>query len=70
MKEFNEILDYTMKTQKIKKPIEIILKFENGEILQLSSINFDLGENSEPENYVYYNEEEILIAFQETKIKS
>ncbi len=69
VKEFNEILDYTMKTQKIKKPIEIILKFENGEILQLSSINFDLGENSEPENYRYANDEEILITFKETYIK-
>jgi len=69
-KEFHEIIDYTMQTQKIKKPIEIILKFENGEILQVSSVNFDLGENSEPENYVYSNEDEILIAFKETKIKS
>uniref|UniRef100_UPI00404A1433 hypothetical protein n=2 Tax=Flavobacterium sp. TaxID=239 RepID=UPI00404A1433 len=68
--EFDEILDYTMKTQKIKKPVELILKFENGEILQLSSINFDLGENSEPENYRYANDEEILITFKETKIKS
>lgn len=68
--EFNEIIDYTMKTQKIKKPIEIVLKFENGEILQLSSINFDLGKNSEPENYFYSNDEEILIAFKETNIKS
>ncbi len=70
VKEFNEIIDYTMKNQKIKKPIEIVLKFENGEILQLSSINFDLGKNSEPENYIYSNDEEILIAFKETNIKS
>lgn len=69
IKQFDEILDYTMKTQKIKKPIEIVLKFENGEILQLASINFDLGKNSEPENYRYANDEEILIAFKETHIK-
>ena len=69
IKSFDEILDYTMKTQKIKKPVELLLKFENGEILQLSSINFDLGENSEPENYRYANDVEILIAFTETDIK-
>ena len=69
-KEFNEIIDYTMKSQKIRKPIEIVLKFKNGEMLQLSSINFDLGENSAPQNYIYANDEEILIAFKDTKIKS
>lgn len=69
VKKFDEILDYTMKTQKIKKPAEIILKFENGEMLQLSCINFDLNENSEPEKYIYSNEEEMLIAFQETTVK-
>lgn len=70
VKEFNEVIDYTMKSQKIKKPIEMLLKFENDEILQLSSINFDFDKNYEPEKYVYSTENEILISFQEINIQS
>jgi hypothetical protein len=63
---FDEIVDYTMKVEKVKKLVEVILTFEDKETLQIATINYDYKENKPSKNYRYDVSNELLISLNNT----
>ncbi len=59
--EFEYIADYTMKVQKEIRTVELILRFKNNSVLQLSTMDYDLTEHSGPINYRYHISSSILV---------
>ena len=60
--EFNEVVDYTMKVEKVTKIVEVLLTFETNETLQIATVNYDYEENKPPKNYRYDITGELLIS--------
>lgn len=60
--EFNEVVDYTMKVEKVTRIVEVLLTFETNETLQIATVNYDYEENKPPKNYRYDITGEILIS--------
>lgn len=60
--DFNEVIDYTMKLEKVSKIVEVILHFENNETLQIATINYDYEKDKPPKNYRYDITGELLIS--------
>jgi hypothetical protein len=60
--EFDEVIDYTMKTKKVSKLVEILLHFEGNQTLQIALVNYDLLENEVPKNFRYNLSNDILIS--------
>jgi hypothetical protein len=60
--DFNEVIDYTMKLEKVSKIVEVILHFENNETLQIATINYDYEKDKPPKNYRYDVTGELLIS--------
>jgi len=60
--EFDEVIDYTMKTKKVSKLVEMILHFEGNQTLQIALVNYDLVENEAPKNFRYNIINDILIS--------
>lgn len=60
--EFNEVVDYTMKVEKVTKIVEVLLTFETNETLQIATVNYDYEENKPPKNYQYDITGELLIS--------
>ena len=60
--EFEYVADYTMKIQKETRIVELILKFKNNSTLQLSTVDYDLAQNSGPFNYRYHISSSILVS--------
>ncbi len=60
--DFNEVVDYTMKLEKVSRIVEVILHFENNETLQIATINYDYEKDSPPKNYRYDITGELLIS--------
>jgi len=56
------VADYTMKIQKETRIVELILKFKNNSTLQLSTMDYDLAQNSGPVNYRYHISSSILVS--------
>ena len=60
--DFNEVIDYTMKLEKVSKIVEVILHFENNETLQIATINYNYEKDKPPKNYRYDITGELLIS--------
>ena len=60
--DFNEVIDYTMKLEKVSKIVEVILYFENNETLQIATINYDYEKDKPLKNYRYDITGELLIS--------
>lgn len=60
--EFNEVVDYTMKVEKVTKIVELLLTFETNETLQIATVNYEYEENKPPKNYRYDITGELLIS--------
>lgn len=60
--DFNEVIDYTMKLEKVTKIVEVILHFENNETLQIATINYNYEKDKPPKNYRYDITGELLIS--------
>ena len=60
--DFNEVVDYTMKLEKVSRIVEIILYFEHNETLQIATVNYDYEKDSPPKNYRYDITGELLIS--------
>lgn len=60
--DFNEVVDYTMKVEKVTKIVEVLLTFETNETLQIATVNYDYEENKPPKNYRYDITGELLIS--------
>lgn len=60
--EFNEVVDYTMKVEKVTRIVEVLLTFETNETLQIATVNYDYEENKPPKNYRYDITGELLIS--------
>ena len=63
--DFEVIADYTMRTEKVKRFVEVILEFESGKNLQLSLITYDTETGKAPFNYRYDLSTELLITLNE-----
>ncbi len=68
-KDFDEIVDYTMKTEKITKLVEVFLTFEDNQNLQISLVNNFYEEKGEPKPHKYSVDEEVLISLNRIEIK-
>lgn len=68
-KDFDEIVDYTMKTEKITKLVEVFLTFEDNQNLQISLVNNYYEEKGEPKLHMYSVDEEILISLNKIEIE-
>ena len=60
--EFEYVADYTMKIKKETRIVELILKFKNNSVLQLSTMDYDLTQHSGPINYRYHISSSILVS--------
>ena len=60
--DFNEVIDYTMKLEKVSKIVEVIIHFENNETLQIATINYNYEKDKPPKNYRYDITGELLIS--------
>lgn len=63
---FNEVVDYTMKVEKVTKIVDVLLTFETSETLQIATVNYDYEENKLPKNYRYDITGELLISLNNT----
>lgn len=60
--DFNEVVDYTMKLEKVSRIVEIILYFEDNQTLQIATVNYDFEKDTVPKNYRYDITGELLIS--------
>lgn len=63
--DFEFIVDYTMKTKKESRLVEMILNFEDGSALQLSTIDYLIEPGKSPVNFCYSISHELLISVDE-----
>ncbi len=63
--EFEYIVDYTMKTKKEDRYVQMILKFENKEILQIAFVNYELISNQAPKRFMFDLNNDILVSTNE-----
>ncbi len=55
------VVDYTMRTEQVKKLVDVRLVFESGDTLQVATIDYDVEEGNGPLNYRYSPFSELLI---------
>lgn len=67
-KDFDEIVDYTMKTEKNSKLVEVFLVFKNNQNLQISLVNNFYEEKGKPKPHNYSVDQEILISLNKIDI--
>lgn len=60
--EFEYIVDYTMRTEKTREFVELILEFEHGLTFQMAFIDYDVEENKAPGNFSYQLTNALLIS--------
>ncbi len=60
--EFEYIIDYTMRTKKEKRFVEVILHFQNKLQLQIAFVNYTLDEKSSPKDFSFDITTELLIS--------
>ena len=67
--EYDVVLDYTMKTRKEWRLVEIKLEFPYDRKLQVSTIGYSLDAKKSPVDYTYLITEELLLSLKELEIK-
>ncbi len=60
--EFEYVVDYTMRTEKEERFVELILEFQNKSKIQIAFINYSLEENKGPDNFSFNIITELLIS--------
>ena len=60
--DFDYVYDYTMQTKSEKLYVEMILKFGNNLLLQISLINYELQVDKAPANYSYDVSTELMLS--------
>ena len=60
--EFEYFADYTMRTEKEERVVELIIEFEYNYIFQIAMVNYNLKENQAPEDFSYDINNDILIS--------
>lgn len=67
--EYDVVLDYTMKTKKEFRLVEVKLEFSYKRVLQISTIDYSLDTNNSPVKYVYWIVGGLLLSLKELDIK-
>jgi len=60
--EFEYVVDYTMRTEKEERFVELILEFQNKSKIQIAFIDYTLEENKGPVNFSFNIITELLIS--------
>lgn len=60
--EFEYIVDYTMRTEKEERFVQLILEFQNRSKIQIAFIDYELKENQGPEKFTFSLMTEVLVS--------
>lgn len=60
--DFDVLLDYTMRTEKEKRFVEMILEFQDGDQLQIAFVDYVLEENRAPQDFSYDLSTDLLVS--------
>lgn len=60
--EFEYVVDYTMRTEKEKRYVELIIDFENKSLIQIAFVDYELEENKSPKDFSFDLSTDLLIS--------
>jgi len=60
--EFEYIVDYTMRTEKERRFVQMILEFQNKSIIQIAFVNYSLMEGKAPSDFSFDLQVELLVS--------
>ena len=60
--EFEYVVDYTMRTEKEKRYVELIISFENKSLIQIAFVDYKLEDNKSPKDFSFDLSTDLLIS--------